>query len=333
MTIKLTIFFLLLSNIAFTQYSNQPAPTQFDKFITQPNIEWAAYANDTVRFEKIRFNNLLLRRLSKEEIKASLPLSLGINDRYPILLKKKKDIDNKVLYPICTLPIFDSTGTAVDLKIEPYKIDTASSYLTTVTQILFVENGELKTYVPWVSANMIPIVTSSGINLGIADYFSACFNYKYNYRPGRPDKILFLEQTKKKIRLDSAGIESRLKELYGRNLLQTLWPQIVKNKYLLLSSGSNSKLASSDLNTNLIDSQKIVVPVFDENGNVASQLVKSQPISPDIFTQAELLQDWYYDITSNMVFNKVKEMTLCAKKWSVNGQDKEPSPILKIIFH
>lgn len=333
MTIKLTAILLLITNIAFAQYRNQPTPTQFDKFISQPNIEWAAYNNDTIRFEKIVFNNLLLRRLAKDEIRAAMPITFGIDNMHPVLLKKKKDIDRNVLYPVNEIPIFDSNGNKMETKSAPFKIDTGKSYLTSVTQILYTENGELKSYIPWVGPSMLSLVTSSGINLGMADYFSTCFNYKYNYQPGKQNKIILLQQTKRKIRFDSVNIDYKLKELYGRNLIETLWPQILKNKYSLFAADSNKKILAAALNSNLIYTTKIMVPVYDENGSQTAIVAKAEPLSLNEFTAADLVQDWQYDFTNNILCNTIRSLTLYAKKRTADGIAQEASPILKIVFN
>ena len=116
-------------------------------------------------------------------------------------------------------------------------------------------------------------------------------------------------------------------------MIETLWPQILANKFTIQTIENNKKITSNQIKTGLINTTKMVVQVYDSNGNVTGQLVKEDPISPNVFTTIELVQDWYYDATGNIVFNKIKEAILYAKKWTVDGQDKEISPILKIVFN
>lgn len=61
----LTVLFILISSVSFTQ--NLARPTQFDKFISKSYVEWAAYVNDQVRFEKEHLNKVLLERLIKKK--------------------------------------------------------------------------------------------------------------------------------------------------------------------------------------------------------------------------------------------------------------------------
>ena len=93
---------------------------------------------------------------------------------------------------------------------------------------------------------------------------------------------------------------------------------------------NNKKIKADELTTDLIE--KIMVPVYDSLGNETGKFVK-QPVDPKIFTTAELLQDWYYDHTTNIVYNKIKTLTLYTKKWNESKGVAEPSPILKIVFN
>ncbi len=320
---------LLLSNASFAQLPTQQIVTRFDKFINKPEIEWAAYINDTIRFESLSLNRILLTRLAKEEIKASMPVGSGSAEADQIKYSKKKDID-LIKFPVNEIAIFDSKGNIVRTEHSVQKIDTASFTLTDATQILFIENGQLKTYTPWV-ATMLPVITSTGVYLGDGEYFSTCFNFNYNYQADKKNKILFLSQSKRKIRLDSFDIRSKLKELYGRNVIQTLWPYILKNKFEIFDCTKNRNIKAKELDADLING-KIQVPLYDSIGNMVGTKFLQQALSPDGFTSLELIQDWYYDQTKNIVFNTVRELYLYAKKWTAEGEAKEATPILKIVF-
>jgi hypothetical protein len=332
--ILLTTLLLLLCNTGFTQYYTQPNATIFDKFINQPQVEWAAYANDTVRFDKYNLNHVLIERLKRKEIKASLPIESGLSETNRIKFLLIDSIDNTLLSPLHRyVAVYDSDGNAIPskTKIEQYDLDTSALTLSAITQIIYIENGKLKTYVPWVSPTVIPVVTSSGISLGYGNYFSSCFNYQYNYQPAKQNKISFLSQTKKIIRLDTSAGPARLKELYGRNLAETLWPYVLANKFTLYKAADDRKIKVSELNSSLVDN-KIPVPVYDANGNVSS-VVYTEPFNPNSFTRMELVQDWYYDHTKNIVFNKINAAYLYAKKRMPEEQPKEGTPILKIVFN
>lgn len=327
---KLTALLLLFSNAVHAQLPTQQKLTPFDKFISRPEIEWAAYINDTTRFENINLNKILLLRLAKNEIKASLPVGSGTSQAGQIKFSTKKEID-AIKFRSDEVAIFDSLGNMIRTEHRSPGIDTSSFTLTDVTEILYIENGQLKTYVPWV-ATMLPVVTSTGVYLGEGDYFSTCFNYNYKYRSPKKNRITWLAKTKRKINLDSFEVRNKLKELYGRNPVQTLWPYILQNKITILDYEKNSRLNPEKLTTDLINEDKIAVPVYDSTGRVVGRQEKSYELNPQSFTSMELVQDWYYDQTGNIVFTSIREIYLYAKKWLANEEVSEPRPILKIVF-
>jgi len=329
---KFVVIFILLSNVSFSQ--NLPKPTQFDTFITKPNIEWAAYANDTIRFEEKSFNKLLFQRMEREEIKVSLPVWSGSNDANYISYLKKDSLNEEVLYPLHRFgSMIDSNGNNIlpSPPIEPFKIDTTAFTVTDVTQILYIAGGKLKSYVPWVSPRMIPITLSNGHLLGYNAYFSTCFNYKYDQLPGKKNKISFLTKTNSKLRLDTSNGESKLKELYGRNLIETLWPYISGNKIELFSVETDKRIKEEEINA-LIKNPAFPIPAFDSLGLIYTGYM-GMNFDLKLFTEIELAQDWYYDHTGNIVFNRIKELYLYAKKWTKNEEDKKSSPVLKIVFN
>ncbi len=241
----------------------------------------------------------------------------------------KDSIDNIVLYPFNSFPILDSNGNTIPIKWEDQrrKIDTVSFTMIDITQVLYIENGKLKSYVPWVSP-MIPIVTSFGVTLGDGGYFSTCFNFKYNYEPSQKTRTLFLSQTRQKIRLDTTGSGNRLKELYGRNLIETLWPYILENKFEVLSTETNTKLKIEEINPNQL---KIPVAFFDSLG-ISTYWTQYIDLNPAWFTEIQLVQDWYYNYTENIVFNKIRELYLYIKDPS-KEEGGVSLPVLKIVFN
>ena len=323
---SLIVLLLLLSNISFAQ--NKPAPTQFDKFVNKPNIEWAAYASDTFNFTKADLNNLLLTRLGKNEIKASLPVESRTVGADQIKYTIKDSIDN-AFYGDNTDFVMDSLGNVVSQKRPIPKRDTSNFKVTEVTQILYIENGTLKSYIPFVTP-MLPVFMSSGNYIGEQFYFTTGYNYKYNYKPRKKNKLIFLSQSKKMIKLNPAQPTDKLKEMYGRNLLQAIWPSVLNNKIDAFSL-DNRKLKPEELDITLGYTGPLLAPVYDSVGTVFSYLVTSNPIDTRQFTDLQLVQDWYYDYKKNKVFSIIKEMVLYLKKFS-KTEDKDPVPVLKLVF-
>lgn len=329
---KLTVAFILLSSISFSQ--SLARPTQFDKFISKESIEWAAYVNDTIRFEKQQLNKLLVLRLAKDEIKAASYKYNGTDDANYIQYRSKASIDSEVIYIRPSVPSYDSLGNLIpfDWEASKIKIDTASFTKTDITQLFYIENGKLNSYVAWVSPT-IPIITSFGVYLGDGVYFSTCFNFKNNYSPGKRSKNLFLLETIRRLNPDSISDRDKLKELYSRNLAETLWPYIAEGKIETYSVETNTKLKKEEINSYLLKKTRIPLPAYDSAGTVSGFILPQLDFSPEEFTGIEIVQDWYYNHTDNIVFNKIKALYLYAKKPVDDEEKQESIPVLKIVFN
>ncbi len=210
MTKQLTVLILLLSQFSFAQV--KPIPTQFDKFVNKPGIQWAAYASDTFNFDRTDLNNILLKRLIKKEIKASLPV------------ESRTAAINHIKY----LPI-DSINSAYFGEANGLgnRIDTARFVITEITQVVYVEKGILKSYIPFVTP-ALPVYLSSGKYLGESFYFNTAYNYKYNRKFPKKTKLIFLGQTKSKLKNDQLQNKDQLKTMYGKNLLEHSGPMCWK---------------------------------------------------------------------------------------------------------
>ena len=258
-----------------------------------------------------------------------MPIYKDFLQQDAIVYLKKDSLEKLVLYPCCVDPAIDSNGNFASYERKPLPIDTSKKTLSFITQILYVQNGKLETYIPWIN----PEIINNEIFDWVTSYFSACFNFKYNEIINDKNKIIDLGQTKKKLLIDSVKTEDKLKELYGRNLIETLWPYILDSSIAVFSYEKTKKIRPGEIIEDLINTVRITVPVYDTLGNISSYTVPQIPLSPKAFTSIELVQDWYYDYTKNIVFNKIKTAYLYARKWTTGIQEKEPSPILKIVFN
>jgi hypothetical protein len=323
MTKKLTLIFLFASQILLAQ--NKPQPTQFDKFVNGPGIKWAAYASDTVNFTSADLNNLLLKRISKKEIKASKPVESRTAEADKITYSTLDTID-QAFYGDRIDILMDSTGTQYFIKHEIPEKDSSNFKRTEVTQILYIEKGKLKSYIPFITPTL-PVYMSSGNYIGERFYFTSCFNYTHNSKPSNKSKLIFLTQTKKVVKLDAAEPTNRLKEMYGNNLLETLWPYVLKDEIDAFYPDSTRKLKTEELNVSLVYNEPLLMPMYDDTGNIVGYTAIADPIDTKKFTDVQLLQDWYYDHKKNKVYSYIKEMILFAKK-----DDKETAPVLRLVF-
>ena len=272
-------------------------------------------------------------RFAKDEIKAAYPVSVNFNQCKNIRYSKKSELDAGKFFPDRVFTEYDSLGNPfLSKETDPLKIDTATFNMVMTTEILFIESGLLKNYVPWITA-AIPVKTSLGVFLGYSDYFSTCFNIDRHYTAFAKTKVLYLKQTSRLIFLDSINPVFKLKELYGRNLLQTLWPSILKNKFEIISLKRNKTINAKQLNTDIITDVVPGVPMYDSLGNPAGSKSLNQELSAADFNSIELVQDWYYDYTKNIVFNKIKELYLYANKLTYDYSDQKTTPVLKIVLN
>lgn len=323
MTKKLTLIFIFASQISFAQNKTQPTP--FDKFVTGPGIEWAAYASDTVNFTAADLNNLLLKRISKNEIKASIPVESRTGGTYKITYSPIDSID-QAFYGDRIDILMDSTGTQYYLKREVPEKDSSNFKRTEVTQILYIEKGKLKSYIPFITPTL-PVYMSTGKYIGERFYFTSCYNYAYNNKPRNKSKLIFLTQTKKIIGLAAIQRTDQLKEMFGQNLVETLWSHVLKNEIDVFAIKDNRKLKPEELDISLAVNEPILIPVYDSVGTVISYVVTSKPMDMKRFTEVQLVQDWHYDLKRNKVYSNIKEMILYIKK-----DDKETVPVLRLAF-
>ncbi len=324
MTTKLTLILLLASHISFAQ--NKPQPTPFDKFINGQGIKWAAYASDTVNFTSADLNNLLLKRINKNEIKASKPVESRTSDADKITYSPLDSID-QAFYGDRIDILMDSTGTQYFLKRDIPEKDSSNFMRTEVTQILYIEKGKLKSYIPFVTPTLPVYMMSSGRYIGERFYFTSCFNYTYNSKPRNKSKLIFLTQTKKMISLTKAQKTDQLKELYGQNLIEAIWSYVLNNELDVFAIKDNLKLKPEESEISLAINEPVLIPVYDSVGSVISYVVSPKPIDLKSFTAVQLLQDWHYDHKRNKVYSNIKEMILYIKK-----DDKEEAPVLRFAF-
>ncbi len=330
---KLTILFLFISNYSFAQPDTSLTTFKFYSFIPTQEIEWASHNYFITRFKNPVFNDILFNRYAKQEIKGCSPVWIEPGREMNIYYCGKGYVDSFYMYDHGD-PIIDSNGNISEFpKQEPKIIHPADLDSTEIDDILYIKNGELKSTVTWVTP-LMPVTTSAGVYLGESVYFSTCFNLNIDYKPAKKNTILFLAQTSRNIRLDSFDLNMRaLKELYGRNIIKSLWPYIMKNKFDVFSVDKNKKISASELNRGLLNSISIKETPYDSIiGIPPYEYPNSLPLTADDFLMAALKQDWYYDRTANIVFNKIREMWLYTKKIDGYKEDDKPSPILKIVF-
>ena len=313
MFVRLTALFLILGNCSFAQTEVLPSPTQFDKFISLSKVTWAAYVNDTLSFDNYNLSDELYRRFLKNEIKISDPISRdSLMAGNKIIYLNKKDLELKSFAP----------GNYDNSQKPTNRVDSNSAFLD-AEQILYIADGKLYSYIPWVSPR-ISIYTSRDNFIGTSEYFSSAINSKYNFKPSKRDEIKFIKSTKRKIQIDNIPRTDMLKQLYGITLLEALWNDIMNDKNEIIDIGSGQKTSLKNLSYNL--NGPISIPIYDSLGNVMGSKYYNVPVTPSIFQQIEITQTWFYDHTKNVVLNYIPDATLFVRR------NDELMPYIKIIF-
>ncbi|MEO8772172.1 MAG: hypothetical protein ABI402_18880 [Ferruginibacter sp.] len=333
---KKIIILLLFFNFkhSLAQLPTNHIPTQFDKFIERPEIDWAVYKSDTIRFPKINLNEYLRTQFQKEKIKVAaniVSISLRANE---IIYADKKMINDKY-FPLLD-PIIDSFGNIrnreafeKESRTPVNRFDSSVNDLLYLTEILYIEKNKLKSYIAWVSPQTA-IYTSSDLFLGTCDYFLTAFNFDDNFEPAKNDNIIDLGKTQRQFFTDSFTSNDRIKELYGRNLIETLWPYVLNNKLEIFSLKTNKKLTPTEMDINLAYETPVMVPLFDSLGNEIGNKPMTGGSILEYISKIEMTQECYYDVSKNIVYNKIPEIILFSRSpWYENPDLK---PILKIVF-
>jgi hypothetical protein len=305
MPIKLIVIFLYIVNNCFSQV--KPQPTRFDRFVHKPKITWAAYASDTFSFTG--FNEFLLRRLELKQIKASLPVD-----------SRSAEAD-QIKYVS-----FDSINRVFFDEDAEKKIDSTTFKITEVTQILYIKDGKLKSYIPWVTP-AVPTYISTGTYIGERFYFNTAYNYKYDHKPRKRHKPVFLGRTSKMIRLDDPA--NKLKEMYGQNLLTAAWSHISGSGTTVYTADGIHKLDPTSINIVGGKRQMQPVPIYDSTSRstINKYIVAEGPEVTGEYTHVQLVQDWYYAQKRNIMINYIREMVVYMTR-----EKKETVPVLKLVF-
>ncbi len=327
-SMKLTIiaFLCLISQTIFGQ-------NIFTKFVSQSSVQWAAHTVDTFHFSSPNLSLLLRKAFDRGAIKVGA--ADGLSNGMIALNSQKASILERIA-PHRVMQVVDENGNPAGTTMEAENPLFSSNYfdslvndLVEIPQILFIQHGQLKTYVPWVSPRYT-VTTSWGQRLGTANAFSTAFNTSRKICARQTKNALPLGRSSKLIQLDTAGQLSMLKQLYEQNLLEALWPSLHKKQTQIIRLDSLTIVPFEKMNTALLPNAVLSVPIYDEAGNVSSEsnAPNVQPLDASSFSQLELVQDWYYHAKHNKLFSRISHLVLYADNFK-NGRSE---PILKIML-
>jgi hypothetical protein len=309
----LSLTFILCINLVKGQSDFSRQQTIFDSFIKDSSIEWAAYVDDTITVDKYNFTNTLVKRFINKEIKFG-------HTYYDSIIYFSTTRELEGFHSVISDPIYDTLGNLTGgVEFDRKSDNKVDSNIFKIHQIWYIKDRALHSYIPWIS-QPISIFTASNLYLGKSEHFSTCFNYKYTFKSSTHDRIVFLNTTINKYLLDSFPKHEMLKELYGRNLVETLWPYLDKAGVDVIDLRNGGKLNWKEFSIN----PPREMTSYDSVGNVGRRLY-SEPSPPSVFKQIQITQNWYYNYSKNIVFNTISQIVLLIPKG-----EKEFQPIIKI---
>lgn len=330
------LLFVLFTNDATAQSDyDQGKLTELNKFVLEKDIEWAIYKNDSLFTDKPDLKKMLIDKALAKKIKVFRPLPEGSILENNIKFKDTSNLGFIWSYDeysevICNLPMFDADGNAPIPNKDDDKINlNEPKGELGLSQILYIKNGVLKSYISRISPRFF-FITIQGLNLGKAYHFSTALNSKTENFNSKNDKIIFIKKTTSEIFVDSIEKYNKLKELYGRNLIETLWPYIEKEKIALYTYPGNKKLSFTEMREKyLLNKKHFDIPVFDSTGFQTGTIDAVNESIPNVFNKITITQQWYYNETKNIVFCKIPSAILSIPK--LNEADNTLHEI-KIVF-
>ncbi len=310
----------------------------FTKFITKSSVQWAAHSADTFHFRAPNLSLLLRERFNKGDIKVGITEGL-INSRIEENTSKESILER--IAPNRVKQIIDENGNLAGTTIEAenpllstFYFDSLVNDLVEIPQILYIQSGQLKTYIPWVSPKYA-VSTSWGQRLGIANAFSTAFNTSRKICTRQRRNSILLGRSCMGIKSEAAGQVAMIKQLYAQSLLEALWPSLNTTRYQIIRLDSLTIVPFEKINTSLLNHAVTPVPIYDAEGNLSSATVTpaAQPLDASSFTELEVVQDWFYNSKQNKLFSRLQHLVLYAHPYN-NGQvAAQAVPVLKIMLN
>lgn len=321
--------FLLFSSAGFAQ-DIETRETQFNRFVKRPDIEWAMFRYDSISLDNSDFNQLLINRMKKKEIKTAEWMWGGSKEEQKIIyrtVERNKEISSAIEL---VLPVYDTSGNISLSDLSTRSEERTPINILNVYEIFFIKSGRLNAYTTY-TAPVFLIITGSNDTLGRAEFFVTAINKNPFFKSAAKDRVTYLGQTRRAVLVDSVPPADRLKELYGRNLIKALWPTILspKTEKILMSTGK--KITAKELQGGEWTGNAVSVPQYDSVGNISDTRKIYPEINAAVFKKAEITQTWFYNRTKNIVFSKIPDIILFTNISDKNGV-ATLTPAVKIVF-
>jgi hypothetical protein len=324
------LLLLILSSKVFAQNYYSIQKTNINKFVLEKDIEWAIYKNDSLFIDEPDLRKMLIEKVLANNIKAFAPIEEATQQENKLKFYNTKECEALQYDRSLSLAAYNEEGNnnaTIEVK---QKMDlTAPKGEIKLSQILYCKNGILYAHINRVSP-LINVTAASGVIFGKAELFSTGLNNALSNFNSKNDKIIFLKKTTTNIFVDSIKKENKLKEMFGHNIIEALWPYIESNKINFYTVPENKKVTIGEIEkNNLLHLETLYVPIYDSVGNLDSNKLVMVGINANIFDKIAITQEWFYNETKNIVFCKIPEAILSANKkdWNDTGSHE-----IKIVF-
>ena len=324
---KLLHLLLLYSSVSTAQNGSVIAKTALNRFVENSSVQWAAYSNDTSSFAGTGITELLFKQYAGGKIRGIIPVENGHADEDHFINRSENEL-LQFLFPTDT--VYDGDQKTVK-KATPLQLtELMKNPVYDLYTIFYVQNGIPRSYISRVSPKA-GITTTSGLYLGLLEAVSFGVSKNYHAVQGAKDKMLYLGEIDKTFYPDSLTKHERLKETFGRNLIETIWPYVLSGKINLFSVPDNQKITTVQLATgDYPGAEKIHVPVFDSLGNPEKGSGYSYTqISPSSFDKVVVTEKIYYDETKDIFTGKIKDMVLFKPDYE---HDRVSTATFRLVF-
>ena len=323
---------LVVFIILFTASSDAQIPET--KFLKKESIKWAAFISDTFRFTNSNLSLQIREDFDKGKIKIFHPSF----DSHGFINKEmtKKDFEESVRgVPIS---VIDSVGNEIgsvqavfsNPLFDSSKFDEEINALAFVEQFIYIDKCRVKTNVSWVSPVM-KIIMTSGDYLGNSYVFNAYHNTASAVSKSTRKKAIFLGSTER-LYTDSSLREQSIKQWFGQNFAQALWPTLSSSQVDIYRLDSMKKIAFVNMTSSITDFYEITTTTQTMLGLLVATAPPEHPVDPARMIRFKLFQNWYYSPQKKIVFNDITAIIFYAIKTREGYSDTETSPVLKIVY-
>jgi len=298
-------FFVLLMVVgsckSYAQWADKNtysiAPNIYNSFTNNPNISWAAHFDFSYSFLNCPYKkypgiyDYLIDNQKKGIIK-SYKINECNNCGDDSIVDNRK-LEHQLFYSEINYPQQNDNG--IDSLKEIY-----------FDQTLAIEKHHLKSYIT-AAGPEFEVSNSLGMLLGIS-YQALCSINRSKITKDKKDVITFLKTTDVFYNEDSLAYSNitNIKTTYGMNLVTTLWYDLSKGYNKIVDLKTNKIINPLYVWNYPIDGF-IQVPQYDSVGNNIGFSLRNGPAARSYISKIAIRQEWYYNSTKNIFFNKIKE--------------------------